>query len=321
MVVTLDEANSLNPGELEFAMREMPEYSLWKELESIHQSLYIFRGNYEELAALLRTSTNPSTSAFFQGIENNHHAQEELSEITRLLHNFVAAVKSLVDHTRNLHRSLFESEGLFKDYQPRVNSDFKEHELAKFVQEMRDYVLHYELPPVIHRTTFKDNDLSMTVNLSKSKLLESSFNFGEKAKAYLNSHQDNELDLSSLLAVYFEHVMKFYQWFLARGREEFSTEFERLHNADRRRLIVDLHWDLRRFINSEIEKNYDLELEFFYCLSPAEYQRLKTAHPTNKSWAALACLSDWPEWIHAEIIAAFEKKYGPQQRVILKRTT
>ncbi len=67
-------------------------------------------------------------------------------EINRRFHNFLAASKTLIDHTRVFMADHYANTDLLSQYQERIKHDLAEDELCRFVQDLRNYALHYELP-------------------------------------------------------------------------------------------------------------------------------------------------------------------------------
>ena len=67
-------------------------------------------------------------------------------ETDRLLHNYVASAKSLVDHTRVLVRSYSDNE--FESDYDRHKRPLVESPVNSFVGDLRDYTLHRSLLPL-----------------------------------------------------------------------------------------------------------------------------------------------------------------------------
>jgi hypothetical protein len=69
-------------------------------------------------------------------------------EVMCLLHNFVAAAKSLVDHTRVAYRDLYAASGAIPQYQTEVDRRFVNDPLSKFIAGLREMAQHVRLPMV-----------------------------------------------------------------------------------------------------------------------------------------------------------------------------
>ncbi|MGD5528132.1 hypothetical protein QUS92_22505, partial [Xanthomonas citri pv. citri] len=69
-------------------------------------------------------------------------------EVSRLLHNFLAAAKTLVDHTRVFMRAYYLGSPLEKAYQDKIAAEIANDELCRFVHDLRNYMLHCGAPPL-----------------------------------------------------------------------------------------------------------------------------------------------------------------------------
>src|SRR5215204_3590730 len=70
-----------------------------RKMEQLGRSYYIFKANYDELAESIWQIKLPSSLPLW-GDDSVKEMEQFLNEVTRQLHNFVAAAKTLVDHTR-----------------------------------------------------------------------------------------------------------------------------------------------------------------------------------------------------------------------------
>src|SRR5437870_888912 len=130
--------------ELMEEIEKLPGYRFYYEdFKGLDLSLYVFHTNFKELYALITgITTNPQAAQLYT-VENQEKLYLVGYDIVRRIHNFVASVKSLVDHTRNTHRKLYKDTDLFPDYQERINTDFAHNPQSQFIQELREYAQHY----------------------------------------------------------------------------------------------------------------------------------------------------------------------------------
>ena len=143
--------NIEDPGkqivELLTKLESMPEYNLFLRIRSLDASLYAFKRNYEQLNSLLTKHSDVREAVRLKGVGKKPEMREFLYEVARLLHNFVASVKSLIEHTRIIYREI-EGAKVFPEYQKEVDKYFTNNPLAQFVEDLRDYCLHYKLPTI-----------------------------------------------------------------------------------------------------------------------------------------------------------------------------
>jgi hypothetical protein len=159
--------------------------------------------------------------------------EASMFELTRLLHNFVASVGSLVEHTRRLHKDHYEKRSLFPEYQPEMERWFVNYQLAKFVQRLRVYMFHYGLPDIALKTRVLNMDTEEVVhslNIPKKSLL-CGFDWTAKARAYIDSSPDDSVDLLQAIDNYHTHVVKFYEWFTSKQHEINREDYEVVSRA------------------------------------------------------------------------------------------
>ena len=83
----------------------------------------------------------------------SHDAEQEayFNEFDRLLHNVVAAIGTLIDHTRVVARR-YEGTPFYDEYTRRVQQ-VGALPAARFVKDLRNYMLHRSLPAPYNQVT------------------------------------------------------------------------------------------------------------------------------------------------------------------------
>ncbi|MBN8502469.1 MAG: hypothetical protein J0M19_15180, partial [Sphingomonadales bacterium] len=109
-------------------------------------SLNIFRTNARELLEALRHVSDPENGLHLMAISNREAGTQAHREVNRRVHNFVAASKTLVDHTRTFMKEHYELTPIWAMYKSEAHKRFSENEVAKFVHDLRNYMLHRALP-------------------------------------------------------------------------------------------------------------------------------------------------------------------------------
>ncbi len=137
-------------------------------------SLNIFRGNTFELQRRLAGYTHPDhhLELFYQ--KNAEKGRQAHREIIRLLHNFVCSAVTLVEHTRNMVKSNYLGSRINQQFTARVNRDFAENQLTRFVHELRNYFVHKGLPATKNELKLESNPSngSDTFNAASSYYLD-----------------------------------------------------------------------------------------------------------------------------------------------------
>ena len=161
-------------------------------------------------------------------------------EIIRLLHNFLAAAKTLVDHTRVVVQTLYNSTHPFRvEYDERKNLQFKDSNLSHFVHDLRNYALHRRIPVTNATLTVAParDRLISTVCLSVDSLRQWD-GWSRQAKLYLQNLPD-KLPLLHVVEPYKKLVSEFNSWMVKRIKEIHSKEFRELdkYRVDRNDLL------------------------------------------------------------------------------------
>jgi hypothetical protein len=197
----------------------------WTALRRIHMVLV---SNQRELLALIDSvETNPTLGIEVMRNVGPGKTQEAFYDGTiRLLHNYLSALKTLVDHTRNLLRQ-YEGTSFAAQYKELVATT-RGSGLVRFLQKLRDYLLHYQLPP-IGTLGEVDNELGtfkVTVYLNRDVTLR----FGDwppEARTFLGA-QPEFIPLRGLILGYAEEIDRLYRWLYPR--------FEELHGSQIREI-------------------------------------------------------------------------------------
>ncbi len=192
-------------------------------IETLRINFFVFDRNYQELKKLINVKDNPRKMHELWDLRNRHQLETVINEVLRLLHNYLASAKSLVDQTRVVIRSWYKETVFLKEYNNQVNSRFKNNLITKFIEDLRNFNLHYSLP--ITNATFsiqldKDtgqNTLTHSFVLVKSGLLEWS-GWTKEGKAFLGE-LDDEIDIGNLVDKYYKQILDFHSWLVNRLQE------------------------------------------------------------------------------------------------------
>ena len=216
-------------------LNSMPEYKLLLRIKSLEASLYVFKRNYKELKSLLIKHSDVKEAVRLRGVGKKPEMRALLYEITRLLHNFVTSVKSLIEHTRIIYREIYEREKKFPEYQAEVDSRFADNPLAQFVEDLRNYCLHYELPTissVLHFSQLPPSPIFESRVELKIEELNKYSKWSPLAKEYLSS-QDNPINLLNLVDEYYALVEDFYNWIQERQKDIHAEELAKVSSLQR----------------------------------------------------------------------------------------
>lgn len=108
-------------------------------------TLNIFIGNTEQLLRTMQGLTDPMEH--WTSIEKPESMQV-LREVVRFLHNFLAGAMTLVDHTRLFVDDYYVGTSVKKEFTNRVSRTFTNNPTTRFIQDLRNYMVHCGPLPV-----------------------------------------------------------------------------------------------------------------------------------------------------------------------------
>lgn len=158
-------------------------------------------------------------------MEKNRAAGDQAHrEIGRLLHNFLAAAKTLVDHTRVFMEEHYPGSALKRRYAEKVETDLADNEVCKFVHDLRNYMLHRGLPNILRYLTFDSGKgASCGVQLKSADLLTWD-KWTAAGRRYLQKNET--IGLGQIAHDYAERVTAFHKWLDDELREHHRQDLD-----------------------------------------------------------------------------------------------
>ena len=193
-------------------------------------SLNIFQRNAEELIEATRNVRDPDQGLQLMAVTNREAGQQAHREISRLVHNFVAGSMTLIEHTRQFVREHYAGTTVESAYHDRVKANFGSEPVAKFVQDLRNYMLHKGLPPSQMFIEFDNtsNDFGVGGELTTGVRYETAAllnwdGWTAPARTYVAAAGEH-LDIHAFAETYLEKVLLFHGWL--------EAELQQFHSAD-----------------------------------------------------------------------------------------
>ncbi len=195
-------------------------------------SYHIFKGNYEELRRVLEKYHDPSFAIPLWDMKNRPMLDLFQKEIVRMLHNYVASEKTLIEHTRKFVRAHYSGMELEREYEAKVKEIFS-NPFCTFIEDLRDFILHNGLPLTSASFHFeKDKPLEFQIKLEVASL-RSWGGWDAKAKKFLET-LGKDVVLDDLVNRYGSLVTGFYEWFARKLQDFHSKEFEELNGLQKK---------------------------------------------------------------------------------------
>ena len=197
----------------------------------------ILSGNFAELSKALLHFENFKNALELMDQNNRKATEKYHNEIIRLLHNFIASAMTLVAHTRNFIKNNYSGTEIFHLYTNKVKNEFVGDGLSKFIQDLRNFILHRKLPYT--GLTLKA-DLETTVDLDRDLMLDW-HGWTKLSRSYLSS-QPEKIRIYDFVDAYAQKVDAFNHWL--------NREIQDYHKKDLEEL------DLLRKRYCEISKEF-----------------------------------------------------------------
>lgn len=199
-----------------------------KKMERLNVSYCIFCGNYHELMRALNEYRDPAKSLHLQGVENQQDFFLFLDELLRFLFNFVAAAMSLKDHTSRMINKLYDGHPFRNEYQKKVDQVFALSPVAGFIQDLRNYVLHLDVPDVFAIHYFESGSYDARICLNREHLLKSG-DWKPRTRTYLETSPE-EIDLIVPVQDYCFLVLEFHDWLQDRQLQLHEPELAEMNS-------------------------------------------------------------------------------------------
>lgn len=143
------------------------------------------------------------------------------NHMIRYFHNFLAALKTMVEHTRNMMRSDQISSAHRSEYQEQIKIRFSD-DLSKFLEDFRNYTLHFGLPKISHVCSIPQEKWQVALELHT---LHDWDGWTARSRRFIDAHPD-QIRLAWLVGTYQTKVMEMHEWLVQSFPRHYKQEFE-----------------------------------------------------------------------------------------------
>lgn len=275
--------------EMEEEIADSEGLRLKASFDHFDRSRRLLERNYDELKKHIERFEGRITDPDFVLWVRRHSVDIFMEETLRLLHNFVAACASLIDHSRIFYRLTFGASDILQEYQKEVDRRFVKDPISQFVIGLRQYAQHYRLPGITTVRQFGSDGIRGRVFLLKQSLLEFS-RWNAPAREFIQS-QSEEIDLLQVLQGYHSKVRSFHRWL---QREWNRVHRRELHAAELKRQAFlakrseELVLRLRQRLQGPKPKGTQLLDLFSDILSAEELHQLRELENSVGEWVKRA---------------------------------
>jgi hypothetical protein len=223
-----------NPEELAKEVNNSDAAIISGRLITLGRNYYVFNRNYQDITNLFEWVKKPEQILRLWDPQNRNELDTIINEVIRLFHNYLASAKTLVDLTRNVIPEWYKDTDFQNEYTAQISSRFSSSPIVGFIEELRNYNLHYSLPITKATLVMEKNPDTIDFNfvILKRNLLNWK-GWTTKGKLYLDL-SDDDIDLNKLVESYYQLIFEFHSWLEKRIREIHSKELLWLSEMNQR---------------------------------------------------------------------------------------
>jgi hypothetical protein len=223
------------------AIEETPGGKLWRSLNDLQDSLWIFQTSTTELLDEICVFGDRSRDPVFWQSVNSNHADAHTRAVKRHIFNCTSSLMALVDHARVFQKS-YPVDG----YVDRLRESFSTPGLHSFLQCFRNYNTHWRVAEAnwnIH-SDFQTGGRATRFIVSKPELLRWD-GWCQEAKKYI-AEAPGHIDVYDVFSGYRGHAQQFYSWHRGTVLSQYAStyqpylEYKRLHEG----LQKKYHWNM-----------------------------------------------------------------------------
>ena len=181
--------------------------------EVVRRSWSIFVRNTHELLCLLTVSTSDAAVSVLMS-DDREATKSFWEELDQRLHNELASAVTLVDHTRRLMDYYLPHVPAFVEEYEKRNSNVTELDETAFLRDLRNYLLHYGVPPVIQTLDLAPHEAGTghSIKLSAGRLLDWD-RWNSRSRNYLRAFEERDgPDLHATVAGYANGMSALFLW-------------------------------------------------------------------------------------------------------------
>jgi len=234
----MDHSYRTELGKLFDILEQSREMEIQRNLQALQFSFQVFEGNFAEVVKLLEPLEDPRECLLMYAAPDKRENLDNLIlDTKRLLHNFLASAKSLVDHTRVIVNRLYPEDHEFRiEYQKKLSQDLSGNDLQKFVKNLRNYAQHYTLPVLALKISFSSDSNEFNSTLQINVAILKKWDKWGGSRAYLEP-LENGLPVIALASEYYILIQDFYAWLSDRQSDIHQVDFDNLEKMQEKLII------------------------------------------------------------------------------------
>lgn len=210
-----------------------------RQLDGIHRTWKVLSANWQLVGKTLGRFKQDSEYALkvWGGARPNPEWDTFLDLVDLALHNYIASVIALADHTSKVADRVLQGEN-HSLYRGEYNTRFRKDPRSSFVRGLRNYLLHRALPITSGSFHFeKDGPFTHAIMLSVEALADDD-GWNPEARRFMDE-AGKGLDIYDALLAHYNDTRSFQKWFetlVFDANKEAIAEANEI--ADRRNTLI-----------------------------------------------------------------------------------
>tara|TARA_R110001583_G_C5542851_1_gene399584 strand:+ start:177 stop:896 length:720 start_codon:yes stop_codon:yes gene_type:complete len=178
------------------------------KINAISSMYYIYFNNFKEFKKHLGSFCSEESALT---LRDKKFADQQILEASRLQHNLLAGIKSLVENERWLIKKWYSGHVFEGKHKKKIDELFISPEIPKFLEEFRNYFLHQSFPPCAFQVIRESNIIFSRFVIYRDDLLSSGWKWSGKSKQFIKNQSD-EFEIIEIFKQYHLSILKFYHW-------------------------------------------------------------------------------------------------------------
>ncbi|WP_125834208.1 hypothetical protein [Pseudomonas sp. o96-267] len=202
----------------------------------------IFSTNRDLLLSACAKLDSPESAIRLMTPDNYKEGTAAHMDVMCHFHNFLAAAKTLVDHTRCFITDHYKNTPIEQAYNQKISSDIANDDLVRFVQDLRNYMLHKALPHSSISINIKktgkinSNNIKTSVHINREKIIHWE-KWTAPSKKYL-CNAPAEIKISDIAMNYGKKISDFHNWLDARINKYHAKDLAHLEFLEKQLRLV-----------------------------------------------------------------------------------
>lgn len=178
------------------------------KINAISSMYYIYFNNFKEFKKHLERFCSEESALT---LRDKKFADQQILEASRLQHNLLAGIKSLVENERWLIKKWYSGHVFEGIHKKKIDELFISPEIPKFLEELRNYFLHQSFPPCAFQIIREPNIICSRFVIYRDDLLSSGWKWSGKCKQFIKN-QNDEFEIIKIFKQYHLSILNFYHW-------------------------------------------------------------------------------------------------------------